>query len=142
PIGGADHTVADGAADAAALPDHHEIAGALRLALRAMRVAERVAAPAPAQAPPERMALAERAAGERAAALLDVMLAWERAHALESLLPMLPDAAIEAWHRVLFDGHTAMDSARGDHAESEITELIAAFAARATAASAADRMRL
>jgi hypothetical protein len=138
---GVDDTAAGARASAAPPTDHPEIARAIRQALAAVHLADRIAVAAPPGAVPE-AAVLEPDPDERAAVLLNLLMAWRSADGLESLLRTLPDAAVQAWHRVLLERRVASRPAGDDPILAEAQQLLAQLAAPAHEASHADRLRL
>ena len=113
----------------------------LRHALSALRPADRVAVAAPPRAPVE-TSVRPPEPRERAATVLDLLMAWHAAESIEALLRRLPDEAVAVWHRVLLD--LAPDERPGpdDDGPLEATEILAPLAAQARDAALPERLRL
>jgi hypothetical protein len=85
---------------------HEGVADKLRRALEAERIAERIAAAAPAPVVASSVPEAASDPRARAAAVLDLLRAWNTAGLLDEMLRALPEAVVAAWHRVLLEPWT------------------------------------
>jgi hypothetical protein len=91
------------ASEVAEIPAAHDaIDEAVRHAVGAIGLAQRLSVSKPI-ASVAALTTCEPEPHERAAVLLDVLKTWRAAGALESMLRALPEAAVIAWHHVLFE---------------------------------------
>lgn len=135
--------MAPGPIGGASSPVPEAIARAVRRALDAAPLAVTAARPAPIpDTPPELLPLVS---SRRAAAVLNVLVAWRAASALEGMLRALPDAAVAAWHRALLEWEDA-PSLPPEVAESPslapLEPFLARLAAQSEGAGTAGRLRL
>jgi hypothetical protein len=126
-------------------PSHGEaIAQAVRRALAAARPAERVTVSTPSNALPQ-IADHRPDPHRRAAAVLELLVAWQSSGALDGLLGELSDAVVDAWHDVLLHERRALVDAElqnEDTIDPDAEHLLVPLADRAREAIASDRKRL
>jgi len=128
-------------AQAVASPEQGAIAEALRHALAAARITDRIRVPQPTPAraevtsgPPE--------PHERARALMKLLEVWRAAGALEVFLRDLPQELVIAWHRVIFAVRARGTVASGEAPATGIEPRLIQLAQRAVGASTLERTRL
>ena len=117
-----------------------DIAEALRRALIGARIVERIAVVPPSRGqgdptppPPD--------ADQRAMTLLSVLTGWQSAGSLESLLRSLPDAAVQSWHRVLFERPAPQQSTSAEEIPLDAQRLLGTLAEPAVDDSPLTRIR-
>jgi hypothetical protein len=140
--GGAAEAAPSHAAGGGPAPDGDALTAALRRALVAARPAERVAGAVPhvTESPAHTPTHDARA---RAAALLNVLVAWRAAGTLEATLLALPEPALAAWHRALLEcpaGALAVEAPGASTAA--MATVLAPFAARVARVPAPSRQLL
>lgn len=131
------------------------IAAAVRRALAAeMPAARLIAAPAPGAQPDAAAPVPD--AHTRRAAVLNVLVAWRTAGALEELLRGLPDLAIATWHLLLLESGVVPEVAAREEPPARavgggtsqgpttagLASLLEPLAERAAVAAPIDRLRL
>lgn len=129
-----------GAADAS-LTGADGLPAALRRVLASAHVLQRISLTSTQPIQP-RPSTAAGDARHRATTVLNVLLAWFSAGALESLLRALPDAAVNAWHRVLHGTRRADDAVAQEERLPEMRDVLTPYAALAVDATPAERVRL